>query len=800
MQSIALSKRNITKSSSFSFSNINRLNTFISSIFYNLIEISLQDNKKVAIEKVVNHIANANCLKTETTYMNFSYLPAKTFVLSLVLMITTAASAYAQQIVINPRSSMVLNGNVSLVINNAAFQNNGTFAAGESTVNFSGHNDTTISYVSGKNSTTFNNLSVSKSANGVALKSAVIVKNVLAVNGGNLYTDSNLTLRSDANRTARVDVVPAGSNIIGKANVERYIPARRAWRLMTAPVTNSNTIYNSWQNKGVYAPGIGLLVTGPNPTGAAGNGLDYSVQNAVSVKGWNYSTQAFTNFTNTKVAMSGTTGSADNNGYFVFIRGDRDPANTNATNNNITTITSIGTLQTGTQTFSASPVVNAYTLIGNPYASPIDFNNVARTNLIKRFYVWDPSMNLVGGYVMMDDLNNDGIYVSAVQGSTQTKYIQSSQAFFVQTNSNGPASITFDETSKSAYDVNGMFRPQTPVPAGIGAGQIITVLNLLETSGKTSLADGVIAEFDNNYSAAIDMDDAVKFTNTNENISIVRNGSSFAAERRPSVTSNDTIYFKLTTTTQRSYQLLFDVTGISTSGLTGYLVDSYLATSTPINLSGITKINFAINAAAASSATNRFKIVFKAISVLPVTISSVKAYQKNSNIQVEWKVENEINMVKYDVEKSTDGANFSFAGTTNVTGANNIYNTYSWLDVNPVQGTNFYRIKSYDKSGEVKYSSIVKVTVGKTNSGFSIYPNPVTGNVINLVMSNQPAGTYEVKLTNVTGQQIFAKSIKTNGGNSTESLNAGSKLTAGIYQLEIIGQDDMHNTQKVIVE
>ena len=28
---------------------------------------------------------------------------------------------------------------------------------------------------------------------------------------------------------------------------------------------------------------------------------------------------------------------------------------------------------------------------------------------MKRFYVWDPSLNTVGGYVMMDDLNNDGV-------------------------------------------------------------------------------------------------------------------------------------------------------------------------------------------------------------------------------------------------------------------------------------------------------------------------------------------------------------------------------------------------------
>jgi hypothetical protein len=734
--------------------------------------------------------------------MKLSNTITRNTLLSLAIICIAAFSANCQQITINPRSSMVLNGNVSLVVNNAALENNGTFAAGSSTVNFSGHNDTLVSFVAGTSTTTFNNLTVTKTAFGVALKSAVVITNVLAVNDGNLYTDSNLTLRSDVNMTARVAAVANGSNIIGKANVERYIPEKRSWRLLTAPVTNSNTILNSWQNKGVYAPGLGLLVTGPAPTGIAGNGLDKSQYNNVSMKGFNASTQQFTNIVNTKVAIStGTSGRADNTGYFIFVRGDRDPSNTTYGILNTTTITSIGTLQTGSQTFTANSTSGKYTLVGNPYASPVDFNKVSRNNLVKRMYVWDPTLNQVGGYVMLDDLNNDGVYVKSVGGSAQTKDIQSSQAFFVQTENNGNASITFDEVDKSSNNNNAIFRPTTNTPAGVGIGQIVTTLNLLNADNSTSVADGAIVEFDTLYSAAVDLDDAYKFTNTNENISIMSNNASLVADRRPALSFDDTVYFKLATTTQRAYQFVFDATNLEQPGMMGFLEDSYLKTSTLINLSGKTVVNFSINAAAASAATNRFKIVFKpATGVLPVTISSVKAYAKNTNIAVEWKVENELNMVKYDVEKSTDGAVFAPVNTTNVTGVNNAYNTYSFLDVNSVQGNNFYRIKSYDRSGAITYSSIVKVAMGVKESGFSIYPNPITGNVINLMMNNQPAGMYQVKLTSNVGQLILVKSIQSTGGNSTESINTGSKLAAGIYQLEIIGQNNNHSTQKVIVE
>ncbi|MEP7107660.1 MAG: T9SS type A sorting domain-containing protein [Ferruginibacter sp.] len=734
---------------------------------------------------------------------------SKYCILSFVLvmlagMLTSVNGQIIPQITINKGSNLILNGNVSLVVNNAAFQNNGTFVAGNGTVDFSGNNDTVLSHVSGYSVTTFNNLSVSKSAYGIALKSAVVVKNVLKINSGNLYTDSNLTLGSDANLTARVAVVPSGSNIIGKVNVERYLTSKRAWRLMTAPVTSSNTIFNSWQNKGIYVSGSGTLVTGPNAS-AAGNGLDLSATNTVSMKGWDYNNQKFANVLNTKTAISaGNNGRADNTGYFIFIRGDRDPANANNGKFNSTTLTSTGALQTGTQTFIASSGYNKYTLIGNPYASPVDFNSLTKSNLVKRFYVWDASLNKLGGYVMLDDVGNNGIYVNNVKGSTQTKEIQSGQAFFVLTNSNGTASITFNEASKSGVNNNSMFRPLTPgTTAGIGTGQIITTLSLLDSGNNTILADGAIAQFDNIFSAEVDLDDAAKFSNTNENISILRNNFALAAERRPAAGINDTVYFKLNNTTQRNYQFVFEVTGLEQPGMMGFLEDSWLGTSTVISLSGSTTVNFTINGEAASAAVTRFKIVFKqATAILPVIFSSVKAYQKTNNIAVEWKVENELNMVKYDVEKSTDGTSFTKVNTVNVAGGNNVYNTYSWLDVNAVQGNNLYRIKSYDRSGEVKFSSIVKVTMGKSNNtgSFSIYPNPVTGNVINLRMNNQPAGKYQVKLININGQSIFVKSVQSNGGNSTESLIAGSKLLPGVYQLEITGQDNSRNMLKAIVE
>ncbi|MEO7141778.1 MAG: T9SS type A sorting domain-containing protein, partial [Ferruginibacter sp.] len=643
--------------------------------------------------------------------------------------------------------------------------------------------------------TAFNNLTISKSAYGTALKSAAIVSNVLSVNGGNLYADSNLILKSDVNLTARVAPVAATSQIIGKATVERYFPAKRAWRLSTAPVTNSNTIYNTWQDRGADNPGIGLLVTGPNPTGAAGNGLDVSAQNSVTMKTWNYSTQALVNVLNTKVPISaGNTGSADNTGYFIFVRGDRNPANTCTCTVTNTTVSSIGVLQTGTQTFPASSVSGSYTLIGNPYASPVNFGNLSLSNLVNRFYVWDPALNITGGYVMMDDLLSTGTWSQSVP-SAQTADMQSGQAFFVETKNNNPAALTFNESSKSSNRSNVGFRPY-----GIPSGIIKVKLNLLNADNTATIADGTFAEFNDAFSSGIDRDDAVKFGNTNENLSIVRNTISLAAERRPALNSNDTVYLKLATTTQRNYQFIFDAINLQQSNMMGYLVDSYLGTSKVIGLDGTTIVNFSINAAAASAVQTRFKIVFKPAVVLPVTFTTVKAYQQNSDIVVDWKVENEINIVKYDVEKSTDGRTFSSVNTTIVTANSNAANSYEWIDTKAMSGNNYYRIKWYDLNGMVKYSQLVEVAMEKKIIPFSIYPNPVKGNNIHIEFANQPSGKYKFLLINSNGQLIWSTELFLAPGSTTQELKTGIYLPAGQYTLQIGGATKTIETKALIIE
>lgn len=718
------------------------------------------------------------------------------FLLLILIIIVSIGFANSQSLTISGNSKLVMRGNVTLVVRNAALINNGTITDSAGTVQFSGDKDTTFSYLGGSSSTSLHNLSINKGGFGTAIKSAVAVQNVLGIYNGILYPDSNLTLRSDKDLTARVDVIPAGANIIGKAIVERYYPKRRAWRLVTSPLTNTTNIFDTWQNKGVYTAGLNTFVTGPNPTGPGGNGLDASPQNNASMKKWNVATQSLESVLNTHVKLSqGSSGQADNTGYFLFVRGDRDANNFYLPNSTNTTLQSNGQLQVGTQSFTASSNGGGFTLIGNPFASPVDFNNIVRTNLVKRFYVWDPSLNMVGGYVMLDDLDNDGIFTKSINASTQTKHIQSSQAFFVETQANGAASITFQETCKSAGNNNSMFRPSSPASAGV---QRIRIVLNLKDSGSIIVADGVLYEGSDLFTQAIDRNDALKFGNINETMSLVRNGYPLAAERGGQLTENDTLFLKLVKTTQRRYEFEITPSDINDGSLTAWLEDSYLQTSVPVDMYNKTFIEFTIDGNVASASSNRFKIVFKRANVLPVTIVSVNALQQNKEVLVSWVVANETNIVKYEVERSADGIHFFSIAEKAANNNGAAQHSYNISDQQPLNGYNYYRIKYIDQNGVVQYSIIVKVKSDEvSHPAITLYPNPIENNIINVQLINYETGKYRARVINEGGQLVYETIVVNN--NIKMSIIPPMRLAMGSYTLELSNTSSVI-TKKIIVK
>ncbi len=371
-----------------------------------------------------------------------------------------------------------------------------------------------------------------------------------------------------------------------------------------------------------------------------------------------------------------------------------------------------------------------------------------------------------------------------------TRVIPNGAAFFIKVNAGGGGEIHLTEACKaSTGDFNVFGR-------GNANGQEVFRANILKPSTTDVLTDGVATVFGATYSSTPSNEDAVKFNTPSEGIALRRSNTNYAIELRPYVSANDTIFLRLLNMQQTNYKLELKAEYFDTNpGFEAVLKDSYTNTSTPVSLATDTYYNFTVDANTASTG-DRFMVVFKPTTPLPVNITSIKATQKENNVVVDWTVENEVNIKEYQVQKSTDGRNFEVLETVK---ANNS-KAYSGIDVSPNQGANYYRVMSIGDDGKKQYSNIVLVKVGRRNSSVSIYPNPIKGNRVNLQLENIEKGNYDLQVINTLGQVLLSRTIQHNGGSATQSVQLPNNLSKGNYVIKLANQERIVFTDKIIIE
>lgn len=467
-----------------------------------------------------------------------------------------------------------------------------------------------------------NNLTLN-SGSSATLGNALDVFGTIALTTATLNLNAqNLTLKSNTNNTARIANL-TGSTLSGATNVtmERWIKIRlggtgRAYRLLAPTVNTTGSINANWMEGGLNTA-IGTNVNpvplfGTQITGAGGNANGFDVTQTNQSSFYNTTngvTPTYSPVANTSSTLNALTG------YFLYLRGDRSMSMTIplavGMPTSSTTLRTTGTVLTGTQTGFTNPFIGGagtLNLVTNPYPSPIDWALVqpACTNVATSYTFWDPNFGTRGGFVTVNTL---GVASSGLG----TRFIQSGQAFFVQS-TGGVPTVSIQESHKSAGNNNDVFIvPPPPVES------FRTELYFTEPNGYRRVADGAIAVFDNLYSAGIDGNDASEINNWDENIAISKAGLHLAIESRPVIFKTDSLLLFMNNMKKQEYEFEFTPSAFTNPGMKAELVDNFTGSRTLLSLTDPSVVKFTVTANPASAATNRFKVLFNAIDDAPVS-------------------------------------------------------------------------------------------------------------------------------------------------------------------------------------
>jgi hypothetical protein len=183
---------------------------------------------------------------------------------------------------------------------------------------------------------------------------------------------------------------------------------------------------------------------------------------------------------------------------------------------------------------------------------------------------------------------------------------------------------------------------------------------------------------------------------------------------------------------------------------------------------------------------------------LPVMFADVKAFQKNSGVEVSWSNLTERDLISYTVERSANGQSFTAFDQRAPKSNANDKESYSSYDATPLVGVNYYRIKALEISGKIVYSKVMKVDLSGKQTGISIYPNPVSGTQLSLSL-NVKQGQYTVKVMNGAGQQVYSQRLIHQGGSMTQTVELPSSVKSGIYNMMVTG-DNYRESKLFIVQ
>ncbi len=650
---------------------------------------------------------------------------------------------------------------------------------------------------------------------GITLASGVAITKLLNINNGTLFMNNQIvTLRSSSiANTAQVGQFSGAINYgsTGLFTVERFIPNtpknNRGYRDIAPSVNTPSGInfFETWQESGNNVNGLGVFITGVIGASPGGidntTGLDKTLSGAKSLY-----TQL--NGVWSEIVNSKSTKPHVYQGYRVFVRGDRNinlyqvPQATIM--NRAVTLRTHGKIITGSVTYTTTGTSNSnlnssyglnnnntsgdYSFLGNPYVAAIDWGLTTKTNISNTYTVWDGTIGTQGAYVSWDGMTNNNV------SSNVNQYIQPGQAFFVETTANSPQLVIAESNKATSSTLTGVFKTKSTINK-IAFGIYKDVADL---GGETNM-DGCVVLFYPEASNAINSNDAPKFSNGTENISIFRNNKNISIEHREMPLITDTIPIRVFQMQNGITYTLKVFTHEFNTNYDPYILDKF--TNTETNLTDTTNILFSVNSSIAASFNNRFYLVFKPRIVLPLATINVSAIVKNSNIHVGWQTTHETQLMQYEIEKSKDGINFSKIG---VVKANNLVAcNYNFLDKESIEKVIYYRIKIIQQTQTFSYSNTIQVQLNfAANNQLLVYPNPIKNKTFTLQLFNIKAAEYKLQLFNSVGQEVYFQNLSlplTSYISQNIDLKNAS-LPFGSYQLLLTNNLGYKQTERILIE
>ncbi|MCX6320001.1 MAG: T9SS type A sorting domain-containing protein [Bacteroidetes bacterium] len=184
---------------------------------------------------------------------------------------------------------------------------------------------------------------------------------------------------------------------------------------------------------------------------------------------------------------------------------------------------------------------------------------------------------------------------------------------------------------------------------------------------------------------------------------------------------------------------------------------------------------------------------------LPSTGLNLNAALNGNDVVLNWKTLTEINSNHFEIERSTDGRNFTSISSRNAAGNSVSEITYNMIDPGMNVPAYYYRVKLVDNDNRYSYSNVAMVRKAGSIKDVRVFPNPAASQ-LNLEFSNAK-GNYMVTLYNQAGQEVLSQRANITFGVQYVTVNRNA-LSKGSYLVRVRSTDngEVLFTEKVMFQ
>ncbi|MCB9288654.1 MAG: T9SS type A sorting domain-containing protein [Lewinellaceae bacterium] len=140
---------------------------------------------------------------------------------------------------------------------------------------------------------------------------------------------------------------------------------------------------------------------------------------------------------------------------------------------------------------------------------------------------------------------------------------------------------------------------------------------------------------------------------------------------------------------------------------------------------------------------------------LPVELTTFTARPTRKGAELYWATATELNNDYFSIERSTDGKHFSEIGRVAGFGTTQEEHHYTFTDLTPAKGLNYYRLNQRDFDGGQEYSKVVSVLF-EDGRYWSLAPTLAQERIVIQWLEALDAGA-TVEIFNLSGQKVYTQ-------------------------------------------